>query len=366
MIMNNVIHVFPYTIFAVNYVNSFFEDKKRNHIFYLYGDRNIMSKDEMIFNNDSNVVYEGDDSRHKRLEEIVRKSSIIVLQCLPESLDFSYELFKLLELVDILLVIAPWGREILRTSDLYKTSNKELICSIDQMKMYFVKKSQAILMDEYGYKRVKKIYGLNSGKKRVLFNNVRVVADYEIESLKNIVRKDKNRITIMVGHRGTESSNHEVGFNYLKLLDSKVNVFCPLSIGEKKYIEHIIECGETLFEDRFIYNRKWMKKKDYYEYLCENVDIAIFNTETAEGIVTSLFLLSMGIKVYLTGELFSFFKEIGFKVFSFEENLRESDFLIPLSKEEKEYNYKKAMDYCSLETFLKEWDAIFEYCETGC
>ncbi len=363
--MNNILHIFPYTIFAVNYINSFGEDKKRKHMFYLSGDRNIMSKEEIVFNNDNNVVYEYSDCGYKRLEKMIRKSNVIVLQCLPEKLDLSSELVKQLDLIEIPLIIGPWGREILKTSDLYKSSNKELLESVNQTKMYFVKKAQVILMDEYGYKSVKKIYGFSSDKKRILFNHIRVVSDYEIEDLKVIDGKEKEDITVMVGHRGTESSNHELGFNYLKSLESKVNIFCPLSIGEEKYIEHIRECGENLFENRFICLRKWMKKKDYYEYLCRNVDIAIFNTGTAEGIVTSLILLSIGIKLYLTGELYSFFKEIGFKVFLFDPELEEHDFLNPLSEEEKEYNYKKAMDYCSLETFLREWDGIFEYCETG-
>lgn len=361
--MNNVLHVFPYTIFAVNYVNSFLEDKKRNHMFYLSGDRDIMSKGEMIFKNDNSIIYGFNDNGYKRLEEVMRKSDIIVLQCIPERIEFSNKLAEVLEHIDTPLIIAPWGREILKTSDLYTSSNKDLIESIDQTKMYFVKKAHAILMDEYGYKCVKKIYGLSSDKKRMLFNNARVVADYEIKSLRVIERKRKKHITVMVGHRGTASSNHEQGFNYLKSFNSKINVLCPLSIGEKKYIEHIIECGENLFENHFICLRKWMKKKEYFEYLYENVDIAIFNTSTAEGFVTSLFLLSIGIKLYLTGELYSFFKEIGFKVFLFETVLEESDFLTPLSEKEKEYNYKKALDYCSLETFLREWNAIFEYCE---
>lgn len=363
--MNSVLHVFPYTIFAVNYINSFLEDKKRNHMFYLNGDRNIMSKEEMIFNNDNNVVYEWNDYGYKRFEKLIRESSIIVIQSLPERLYFSNALVKLLELNDIPFIIAPWGREILKTSDLYKNSNKELIESVDQTKMYFVKKTRAILIDEYGYKCVKKIYNFSSDKKRALFNNIRVVSDYEIKSLKNKDRKEKKYTTVMVGHRGTESSNHELGFNYLKSFKTEINVFCPLSIGEKKYIEYIIKCGEKLFENRFICLRKWMKKKDYYEYLGENVDIAIFNTVTAEGIVTSLLLLAIGVKLYLTGELYSFFKEIGFEVFRFDATLEEHHFLTLLSEKEKEYNYKKALDYCSLETFLREWDAIFEYCEVG-
>lgn len=363
--MNNVLHIFPYTIFAANYINSFVEDKKRSHIFYLSGDRHIMGEEEMVFNNDNSIVYEGEDCGYNQLEELLRKSNIIVLQCLPERGDFSSELMKLLEPIDIPLIIAPWGREILKTSDLYKSSNNELIEAVNQTKMYFVEKANAILMDEYGYNSVKNIYGFSSDKKRVLFNNARVVSDCEIESLKGMDKKEKEYITVMVGHRGTESSNHELGFNYLKSFNSKVHVFCPLSIGEENYIEHIVKCGEALFENRFVCLRKWMNKKSYYEYICKNVDIAIFNTDTAEGFVTSLFLLSIGIKLYLTGELYSFFKEIGFKVFLFDPELEEHDFLIPLSEEEKEYNYKKAMDYCSLETFLREWDGIFEYCETG-
>ncbi len=362
---NNVLHIFPYTIFAVNYVNSFLEDKIRNHIFYLSGNRNIMSKKDMVFNSDNDIVYECVDSGYKQLEEIIQKSDVIVFQRLPEGLDFSSKLIKLLEQIDIPLIIAPWGREILKTSDLYKSSNKELIEAVDKMNMYFVKRADVILMDEYGYKRVKKIYGFDSDKKRSLFNNARVVRDCEFKSLKGIVRKEKTCTTVMVGHRGTESSNHEIGFNYLKSLGFKVNVLCPLSIGEKKYIEHIIKCGETLFKDRFICLKKWLRKEDYYKYLCENVDIAIFNTDTAEGIVTGLFLLSIGVKVYMQSEVYSLYKEIGFKVFLFDETLEENDFLTPLSEEEKEYNYKKAMDYCSLETFLREWDAIFEYCEAG-
>ena len=361
--MKTVLHIFPYTIFAVNYVNSFGMDRIRRHMFYFYGDYNILSSSEMKFHDEAEIFFEEDNTQLLVLRILVGQADDIVLQCLPERATIAAFLMEYLESSKKNLIIYPWGRELYKTSDLYRTGKKDIIETVDKAKDYFVRNCDAIIISKFGYEYVINNYKTNCNF-RIMFNAVRVVSSDEILGFcKEVGEQHKTRV--MVGHRGTKSSCHEAGFLFLKKMNKPLSVICPLSIGDKEYIKDTIELGKHLFNEDFFYIEEWMPKKDYYYYIINNVDIGVFPTITTEAIVTILFLIGHGIKVYINrqSETYWLFKELGFVIFPFNKNEIEEDFLTPLSEKEKRVNREVALRYTSVENFLENWDYVLSHCE---
>lgn len=112
--------------------------------------------------------------------------------------------------------------------------------------------------------------------------------------------KKKDSVTrILVGNCANKSNNHFSVFEMLKKFkDKEIEIICPLSYGDSRVRDLVIEKGKELFGNKFVAITKYMDLDDYYNLLAQ-CEIGVFdiNRQQAMGNITAL--LGMGKKIYI-------------------------------------------------------------------
>ncbi|MDE6432738.1 MAG: TDP-N-acetylfucosamine:lipid II N-acetylfucosaminyltransferase, partial [Lachnospiraceae bacterium] len=84
-------------------------------------------------------------------------------------------------------------------------------------------------------------------------------------------------IRILVGNSATRENYQVEAFEVLKKYkDEKIEIICPLSYGDEKYRDEVIEKGKQILGDKFVALTEFMEKDKYIELLA-TCDVAIFN-----------------------------------------------------------------------------------------
>lgn len=350
-----VLHIFPYGIFVSTYIDSFRQHIKDNyeHLFYLYGDvkQQVDRKIKIFDMND--VIYV--DMKCENLEEYIERTNIVVLGSIPENYDVIRRINNSVQ--NRKLIIVPYGRELYRTSDLYQCNDENLINRIDEQKEILIKRGNLVVIGEMGREYIKDFYHISA--KTVWFDSLN-----SLEMNMKFERKAvKGRCNIMLGHRGTTTGGHIEVLESLEKFENKIDkIICPLSYGNKEYIDKVIKVGKSLFGGKFSLIDKWMPKDEYYTFLNNNVDIAIFNYNTSEGFNTLLCLCEMGKKVYINplNDAYYDLAQMGFPVFKWEkENIDFGEIKESLDKTQQA-QIEKAMINMSQNYGFQKWFEILE------
>lgn len=148
---------------------------------------------------------------------------------------------------------------------------------------------------------------------------------------------------IMINHQASFYGNHNTVFNKIANID-KNNLFTkivPLSYGNKIIKEKILKIGTELFGDKFHPILRYLPKDEYFNKI-NDVDIAIFGQRRQEASGNIIQMLKNGVKVFLRNDnnLLKYYRNQGYLIYSFEDDLLEIDDLTPLSMSEKEHNRK--------------------------
>ena len=87
-----VLHIFPFTVFAINYIKGFEEYPNHvEHIFWLYGSQATREERKITFSNTSNIIQKED--QFEELELVYNSCDIFVIQCIPENLKLYESLY---------------------------------------------------------------------------------------------------------------------------------------------------------------------------------------------------------------------------------------------------------------------------------
>lgn len=132
-------------------------------------------------------------------------------------------------------------------------------------------------------------------------------------------KKDNKKIYILIGNSADPTNNHlEVLRELEKYKNKEIEIICPLSYGDAKYREKVIEEGIRIFEEKFKAIVNFMPYEEYLKLLAQ-IDIAIFNHERQQAMGNITLLLGMGKKVFLRKDIttIGFFKSLGIQVFDF-------------------------------------------------
>lgn len=132
------------------------------------------------------------------------------------------------------------------------------------------------------------------------------------------IKKDSNQINILVGHSAIRQNNHFKIFD--KLLPMKdINIYAPLSYGDEKYKDLVIEYGFKNLGDRFIPILDFMEFNEYIGFL-STIDVAIFDSNRQHAMGNIITLLGMGKKVYIRKEVSTsmMFKNLKVKIYDSE------------------------------------------------
>jgi hypothetical protein len=163
----------------------------------------------------------------------------------------------------------------------------------------------------------------------------------------------KNNINILVGNSADPTNNHFEALDRLaKFKDENIQIYAPLSYGDKKYARKVIDYGNSIFGDRFIGLNEFIKYEEYIVFL-KKIDIAIFNHQRQQAMGNTICLLAMGKKVYLREGTThkKFFSDLGVKTF----NMDNLDIFEEYSIEK---NSEILVDYFSLHKLKSQWERI--------
>ena len=184
-----------------------------------------------------------------------------------------------------------WG------ADLYgylteKNTRKEKL--IEQMKQNIIPKIGNFVTNTRGdYELAKKWYGAKGRYIKCFNYPSNLYKEY------NINEKQHSSINIQIGNSAAPSNNHLDIFRKLSKFKNKdINLFVPLSYGDKEYANDIILKGKEIFGDKFKPMTKFMPFHEYLEFLT-NIDIAIFNHKRQQAFGNIITLLGLGKKVYI-------------------------------------------------------------------
>ncbi|NFC10416.1 hypothetical protein EXM91_14275 [Clostridium botulinum] len=183
-----------------------------------------------------------------------------------------------------------------------------------------IKKIDYILTPIYGdYKIIKKNYNTNARLKSFPF--VYDIINYKNQCLKSAYNlKKKYKYVFLLGNSGYPSSNHlDIIYKLKEIKNKNFCVLCPLSYGNKNYIEKLIKVSKDILGERFIPLNNFMEL-DEYTAILDEVDVAIMNHNRQQAVGNMILLLYLGKKIFLKKSVttFSFLQEKGFQIFDIE------------------------------------------------
>ena len=159
------------------------------------------------------------------------------------------------------------------------------------------------------------------------------IVQSEIEHIKftyypldKIINKDSdfvNASNILLGNSASYTNNHLEAFEILKKLDLETqNIITPLSYGDQKYANQIIEIGKQKMGENFKPLTEFIPLNEYQKILlgCGIVIMNHYRQQAVGNVVNAIYL---GAKVYLSikNTLYHYLKRIGCYVYCIEEDL---------------------------------------------
>lgn len=172
----------------------------------------------------------------------------------------------------------------------------------------------------------------------------------------DIKPKKHTTINIQLGNSADPSNNHiDILKQLVKYKDENIQLFIPLSYGNKEYAKEVIAYGEELFREKFIPLREFMPFEKYLEFL-GSIDIAIFAHKRQQAMGNTITLLGLGKKVYMRSDItpWQLFKDVDVKVFDVE-NI-EIDLI---DKQIQKENQEKIKEYFSEEKLKIQMEDLF-------
>ena len=185
--------------------------------------------------------------------------------------------------------------------------------------------------------------------------------------LKKKIEKEKkdDYINIQVGNSATPTNRHIEVLDLLKRFSNEnIKVYVPLSYGDEKYKEEVIQYGKELFGDKFVPLIEFMDFEKYSEFLA-NIDIGIFNNNRQQAMGNICYLAYLGCKVYLAEDMpmWNYYKDYVRCSFYEIESISTCNFADFIEiKKEIQLDNKKAIEWLlSEERAVELWKNVFEY-----
>lgn len=356
-IMNRVAHIFPYEKFTQSYINFIMENFiPSEHLFIVWASNPDISLD---INQQANICYTDqlkNIASDKKLFELLRSSSKVILHGI---FDFPFFLEGQKELLKKLYIVF-WG------SDLYcfrKMPRRPQNIFNRMYRKYIIRNCHAVATLTAGdYDVLQKYVGFRGKHFLAAYIN----DDAQLNLLHSLigVPKSKNPIRILVGNSATDTNNHMEAFEMLsKFKDEDIQVICPLSYGDPKYKDRVIEAGERTFGPKFIALTDLMPF-DQYVKLLASCAVGVFNNNRQQAMGNIFDLLLFGAKVYLrtdTTMYEMFIKERDYRCYDIQKvkDLPFSDFL-SIPEKDISNNQKNVSYYISPEYACGLWRQIFD------
>lgn len=210
---------------------------------------------------------------------------------------------------------------------------------------------------EYEYDLMTSVKGFRAD--RVSFKYV----SYKSSSEKKEEQQLHNGKNILIGNSAASTNNHLDVIPYLKTLNlAGRKIILPLSYSNiKEYIEDIEQAYHQNFGDNALVLKDFMPFMDYSKLIL-SCSIAIFFMERQQAIGNINMALLNGCKVFLseTNPVFSFYKSLGIRLYSVQQDLSQEEIDTPLSQEDIETNRIILFKRYNKEQYIKELNYIYD------
>lgn len=171
----------------------------------------------------------------------------------------------------------------------------------------------------------------------------------------SVPSKQGTAINIQVGNSADPSNNHlEALEKLLPFQNLDVCIYVPLSYGDKKHAQAVIQQGQQWFGDKFKPLTEFMPF-DEYLLLLGTIDIAIFNHKRQQAMGNTITLLGLGKTIYIRNDVsqWRFFKNKNIVVGDVQK-------LTNLDTLNIENNQAKVKEYFSKEKLIEQLERLYQ------
>jgi hypothetical protein len=166
---------------------------------------------------------------------------------------------------------------------------------------------------------------------------------------------------ILLGNSASYTNNHLEAFDFIQKCNlRKFNILSPLSYGNKKYADEIIELGKRKFGDRFYPLTEYMPLIEYQNIL-KSCGIVIMNHYRQQAVGNVMNAVFFGAKVFLSerNTLFHYLKRIGCYVYSIENDFAtdNNEIFSLLTSEQMIHNRDVVTIELALDSLIRELQA---------
>lgn len=358
--MKRIAHLITQSVFTVGYINFMkMNMTEYDHVFVILAWNDVKIKEKMLVDREQ-VLYCTDINELRFRGEILNNvltgaDKIIVSGVFGAETGIFFWPKHMLNKV----YLQYWG------GDFYQLREKFPIRDIKKkiwrymLKDVYKRTRGAIFLIEGEYDKYKEITGIT--KKEVYIAPVPSDPNSEFPFYKYVMPNGHSVVRIVVGNSATEENMHIEALTKLaKFREKNIEVFCPLSYGDKEYGQKIAAYGKKIFGNKFHPILDWMEQSEYYSFLA-TCDIGIFanNRQQAMGNISAL--LRMGKKVYLRKDtsMYKNYIKIGCICYDID-YLPEMSYDEFLSNPQYEQTAKKINEWYSIDKIKKQWNKVLE------
>lgn len=335
----------------IEFVNYNFDSNA--HEFLVYGEKN--GKIQNTYLKNTNVRYIHNIEEYLKISKNLQKLQSydkILIHGLFESaiINHWWNKKELYEKTYIYL----WG------GDFYPESLNDSFCMFWKRRFLLqrVKGIINILPDEN--RIVKKLYRT----KARLFHAI-YWGDDCYDNLMRPYKKQQNNecVKIQVGNSASEENNH---IEILKLLEKykneKIEIYVPLSYGNKIYADQVISYGKRTFGNKFIPITEFMELNEYFDFMY-GMDVAILGMQRQQALGNTMAHIMFGNIVYLNRKsVVAHYcrkcMKCHIRKMQNIEKLSIGEFSYMNDAERKD-NHHKASRYGEKEKYIQKWESIF-------
>ena len=185
---------------------------------------------------------------------------------------------------------------------------------------------------------------------------------YPIENLIGVDNMTKwcEGNAIWVGNSPAPNGNHVSVLERLVNFNNKIKVYCPISYGDARLIKYIDTKGQELLGNRFHPLKNFIPSEEYYSLFLQ-ANCFIFGHYRQCAVGNILMALYFGGKVFLYNKnpLLKMYRDLGFFIYSIDEELSEETALTQLPIKQRNHNRNLVMNIASEEESLKQMVQVF-------
>ncbi len=131
--------------------------------------------------------------------------------------------------------------------------------------------------------------------------------------------KPRDYIGVLLGNSAYETNNHLEAIRRISGIlpgSGDIKIYCPLSYGPRDYAKRVEEEGRRILGDSFNPIFDFMQPEDYYRFISEEIDIAIFNHTRQQALGNSIALAMLEKTIYMSTQspVYKMLKDIGLTI----------------------------------------------------